>query len=264
MLSEDYIVELLKKLPVYHRNIYEFQQIAGAQEPELQALLIAIDAVLDNWFVFTANEAGISRLEKIAGITPDTGSDLETRRYRLLAKMTEKIPYTDETLEQRLGSLAGEGNYSIVRDYLHYKIQINTTVSYRGSFDEICDALVRMIPCNLVLEVFNTLTESKETSLFCWVAMSTAMGHMITHDINLKDGLSMDLKNAVGLSNAGSYSITNDIKETDTSKISIYGGIGVGVAEGSVITHDGTFAGNVTGNSNVATPVTTATVITIN
>ena len=125
MLSEDYIVELLKKLPVYHRNIYEFQQIAGAQEPELQALLIAIDAVLDNWFVFTANEAGISRLEKIAGITPDTGSDLETRRYRLLAKMTEKIPYTDETLEQRLGSLAGEGNYSIVRDYLHYKIQIN-------------------------------------------------------------------------------------------------------------------------------------------
>lgn len=264
MLSEDYVVELLKKLPVYHRNIYEFQQIAGAQEPELESLLMAVDAVLDNWFVFTADEAGISRLEKIAGITPDVGSDLETKRYRLLAKMTEKIPYTDETLEQRLGALAGEGNYSIIRDYLNYKIRINTTVTDRGSFDEICDALVRMIPCNLVLEVFNTLTESKETSLFCWVAISTAMGYMITHDVSLKDGLSMDLKNAVGLSNAGAHSITHDIKESDTSNMSIYSGIGAGVAKGAVITHDGTFAGSTSGNSTVANPVTTATVITIN
>lgn len=264
MLREDYVVDLLRKLPVYHRRIYEFQQIAGAQEPELQLLLMALDAVLDDWFVYTATEKGISRMEKIAGITPDASTDLETRRYKLLAKMTEKIPYTDETLEQRLGALAGEGNYSIVRDYLQYRIQINTTVTDRGSFDEICNALVKMIPCNLILEVLNTLTESKDTSIFYGIGVSTAMGYMITHDVKLDDKLSMDLNSAMGMSEAGSFRITHDIKETDTSNMSIYEGMGVGVAESSTITHDGTFAGNVNGNSTVVSPVTTATVITIN
>ena len=264
MLREDYVVDLLRKLPVYHRRIYEFQQIAGAQEPELQLLLMALDAVLDDWFVYTATEKGISRMEKIAGITLDASVDLETRRYKLLAKMTEKIPYTDETLEQRLGALAGEGNYSIVRDYLQYRIQINTTVTDRGSFDEICNSLVKMIPCNLILEVLNTLTESKDTSIFYGIGVSTAMGYMITHDVKLGDKLSMDLNSAMGMSEAGSFRITHDIKETDTSNMSIYEGMGVGVAESSTITHDGTFAGNVNGNSTVVSPVTTATVITIN
>jgi hypothetical protein len=264
MLSEDYVVELLKKLPVYHRRIYEYQQIAGAQEPELQLLLMAIDAVLDDWFVYTATETGIARMEKIAGITPDASIDLETRRYRLLAKMTEKIPYTDETLEQRLGALAGDDNYSIVRDYINYKIQVNTTVTDRGSFDEICNALVKMIPCNLILEVLNTITESKETSIFYGICVSTAMGYMITHDVKLDDSLKMDLNSAVGLSEASSYRVTHDLKETGTSKLGIYEGMGVGVAESKTITHDNTFAETLSGNSTVAFPVTTATVITIN
>ena len=55
-----------------------------------------------------------------------------------------------------------------------------------------------------------------------------------------------------------------NLAETDTSNMSIYEGMGVGVADGSTITHDGTFAGNVNGNSTVVSPVTTATVITIN
>lgn len=265
MLSESYVVELLKKLPLYHRNIYEFQQIAGAQEPELQALLIAVDAVLDNWFVYTANEEGISRLERIAGIVPDRSLDLETRRYKLLTKMTEKIPYTDKTLEERLGAMAGEDNYSIVRDYLNYKIQVNTTVTARGSFDEICNALVKMIPCNLILEVLNTLEEGNTTPFSVAVVSCVAMRYQITNDIKSAVNQSSDLNVAQALSTGGSSgAITMDIAVKDEVQSPHYEGVGVGMAFTKIVTHDINSKATNSGNTTVASPVNTATVITIN
>ena len=160
MLNDEYEVELLQKLPRYHRNIYEFQQISKADTPELKLLLKHIDTILSNWFIDTADDYGISRLEKIAGIIPDSSVDLEIRKFNLLLKMSEKLPYTDETLEERLTSLCGDGNYSVFRDYDNYFLSILTTLEDGNTFDSIIEALDKMIPCNLVLEVKNVVTAS--------------------------------------------------------------------------------------------------------
>ena len=160
MLNDEYEVELLQKLPRYHRNIYEFQQISKADTPELKLLLKHIDTILSNWFIDTADDYGISRLEKIAGIIPDSSVDLEIRKFNLLLKMSEKLPYTDETLEERLTSLCGAGNYSVFRDYDNYFLSILTTLEDGNTFDSIIEALDKMIPCNLVLEVKNVVTAS--------------------------------------------------------------------------------------------------------
>ena len=160
MLNDEYEVELLQKLPRYHRNIYEFQQISKADTPELKLLLKHIDTILSNWFIDTADDYGISRLEKIAGIIPDSSVDLELRKFNLLLKMSEKLPYTDETLEERLTSLCGAGNYSVFRDYDNYFLSILTTLEDGNTFDSIIEVLDKMIPCNLVLEVKNVVTAS--------------------------------------------------------------------------------------------------------
>lgn len=160
MLNDEYEVELLQKLPRYHRNIYEFQQISKADTPELKLLLKHIDTILSNWFIDTADDYGISRLEKIAGIIPDSSVDLEIRKFNLLLKMSEKLPYTDETLEERLTSLCGAGNYSVFRDYDNYFLSILTTLEDGNTFDSMIEALDKMIPCNLVLEVKNVVTAS--------------------------------------------------------------------------------------------------------
>lgn len=160
MLNDEYEVELLQKLPRYHRNIYEFQQISKADTPELKLLLKHIDTILSNWFIDTADDYGISRLEKIAGIIPDSSVDLELRKFNLLLKMSEKLPYTDETLEERLTSLCGAGNYSVFRDYDNYFLSILTTLEDGNTFDSIIEALDKMVPCNLTIEVKNVVTAS--------------------------------------------------------------------------------------------------------
>lgn len=292
MLNDDYEVELLKKLPVYHRRIYEYQQIAKVQTPELEKLLIAIDFVLDNWFIETASEYGLSRLEKIAGITSMTGEDLEARRYRLFVKMTEKIPYTDKTLEEWLSSMCGGSEYyEIVRDYLHYELTINTTLGGAGVFEEICNALVKMIPCNLVLTVHNTITDHLSMGLSYGMAVSVAMKHTITHDMNISNNLNMSLFEGMGVSGgsvknithdlhtganssmnmyspmgvsvSGKAEITHDIHATENLNMSLYSGIGVSDTEGVSVSHDAIIKETLTGNATVVIPTTTATVITM-
>lgn len=292
MLNEDYKVELLKKLPVYHRRIYEYQQIAKVQTPELEKLLIAIDFVLDNWFIETASEYGLSRLEKIAGITSAVGEDLEARRYRLFMKMTEKIPYTDKTLKEWLSSMCGGTEYyEIVKDYSNYKITINTTLGGVGIFEEICNALVKMIPCNLVLEVYNTITDHLSMGLNYGIAVSVAMKHTITHDINISNTLNMSLLESMGVSGgsvknithdihteanssmnmyspmgvsvSGKEEITHDIHTIENLNMSLYNGIGVSDTEGVSVSHDAIFKETLTSNATVVIPTTTATIITM-
>ena len=124
MLNEDYKVELLKKLPVYHRNIYEFKQIAEAQTPELEALLNAIEFVLDNFYIDTATEYGINRFESIMGLTYEEGDTLETRRFRVLTKWNDQIPYTEEVLNELLTILCGEGGYLLKIDEANYALTV--------------------------------------------------------------------------------------------------------------------------------------------
>ena len=58
--------------------------------------------------------------------------------------------------------------------------------------------------------------------------------------------------------------ITNDVELEDSIEETLNNAIGVSVAHTSIITHDIEVEANVNGNNAVASPVSTATVITIN
>lgn len=265
LLDEDYKVELIKKLPAYHRKFYEYKQISKALTPELEVLLILIDSILDNWFIETANEKGLARLEKIAGVVPGIGESLETRKFKLLLRMTEKIPYNDVTLEERLNSLCGgKENYSIVRDYAHYKISINTTLGIAGAFDLVADALLVMLPSNMILDLTNTLKAELCNLTYIGGVCNTAFSYLITHDGSFEGSLDMRMVSALGVGVGGSHTVTNDIFIVDSSNVDVNIGAPVTVGTTTILTHDIQVNGNVFGDSTVGTPVSTAQTITIN
>lgn len=163
MLSEDYKVDLLEKLPLYHRGIYEYQQIAKAQEPELEAILKAIDFVLDNFFIETATEYGISRLEKMARVTPVEGDTLDTRRFNLLAKWNSNIPYTEQALNQLLSALCGEDGYKLIIDGANYTLTVKLALYNESNIEAVRELLEKVVPANMVINItlynsYGTLT----------------------------------------------------------------------------------------------------------
>ena len=110
------------------RKIREFQELAKTEDLEFLRLYGETDRALKNLFIETADEYGVKRLEKIAGIYPEAEDTLEQRKARLYVYWNDKEPYTEGELRNRLESLCGAGNYEIISDYKKYLIHIITNV----------------------------------------------------------------------------------------------------------------------------------------
>lgn len=286
-------IDLLSYWMPLLRKIYEFKQIAKAEEPELRYILEEIDRTLSNMFIETADEYGIKRFEDMMGLFPEVGDSLETRRFNVLVKWNDRIPYTDKELYNRLLSLCGSADkFTIEEHYTEYWLKVTTHLGIAGSFDAVAKLLEGMLPCNLVLDLQNTIEAIKTSPLYLGVATCTAMRYLITNDIQCKYHGGGVMYYGVGLSKGGTHIITHDIAskvstETplnkamvssigftelithdveleDTTEDALYTGVGVGVAHTRIITHDFNMSAKINGNSTVASPVNTATVITIN
>lgn len=275
------------------RGIKEFKEIAKAEEPELRYILAAIDRTLNNFFIDTADEYGISRFESMMGIYPDPTDTLDTRRFRVKSEWNDYVPYTEPELYRRLVSICGSPDlFDIEEHYNDYWIKVITQVGIKGAFDMVSSTLDDMLPCNLVLQLENVLKAIKTSELYLGGVCCTAFGYCITNDIEAEDKLSGYHVIAIGSGKAGTHIITNDIaaKVSKSSELSNavamatgnlsgdithdisvrdalssphYEGIGAGMAFTKIITHDINSTVNSNGNTLGAMPVNVASVITI-
>lgn len=286
-------VDLLSYWMPLIRKIKEFKEIAKTEEPELRYILEAIDRTLANMFIETADEYGVKRFENMMGLYPEEGDSLETRRFNVLIKWNDKVPYTEKELYNRLLSLCGSADkFTIEEHYKEYLLKVATHLGIEGAFDAVAKLLDDMLPCNLVLDLQNTIEAVKTTSLYLGVVTCTAMRYLITNDIQREYHGGGVIYYGVGISKASTHTITpdiaskvftetslneamvsstamaglitHDVKLEDSMQDALYAGMGMGVAHTRIITHDLSMSVKISGKSTVASPVNTATVITIN
>lgn len=140
------------------RGLKEFKEIAKAEEPELKLLLDELERLFGNAFIETADEYGISRFEKIMGITPLGDDTLEDRRFKVQVKWNETSRYTLETLDSQIKVICGEGGYSIKMDYAKYSLTVKVSLSNSKNIVIIQELLDKVVPANIITAVssFNT------------------------------------------------------------------------------------------------------------
>lgn len=218
------------------RQLKEFKEIAKAETPELKYILEQIERTLNNMFIETADEYGIKRFEDMMGIYPEAGASLETRRFNVLVKWNDKVPYTEKELYNRLISICGDDNFSVNPDYKNYFLEIITHLGIEGAFDTISSILQDMIPCNLVLDLKNTLEEGNTTPFSVAVVSCVAMRYQITNDINPKVATESPMYYGVGLGRAGTHIITHDIKSTvnKSSDLNVAQALSTGGSSGAI------------------------------
>lgn len=151
-------VDLLSYWMPLLRDLKEFKEIANTEEPELKLILEAIDRTLNNMFIETADEYGIKRFEDMMGIYPEEGATLEERRFKVLVKWSDKIPYTVDALESLLNMLCGENGYEVKIDNANYSLVVKLALTNSDNFNEVVELLDRVVPANIVKTVtmFNT------------------------------------------------------------------------------------------------------------
>ena len=95
--------KLIDYLPYVIRDYAEFQGIMGSEQPEIEKAWNTTDDLLDNQFIPTAGNMGLSRWEKILGITPKGTDSLEDRRFRILKNFRTPCPSFGTSLKRCAG-----------------------------------------------------------------------------------------------------------------------------------------------------------------
>lgn len=219
-------VDLLSYWMPVLKQLKEFKEIAKAEEPELRYILEAIDRTLSNFFITEADEYGISRFESMMDIFPEESDSLETRKTRLLTKWNDKIPYTDNALIEKLSSVCGDGNFSIVTDYSKYLMDVITHLEDNGSFDALVSYLTEIIPCNIQANFKNELSVSSDIFIYTGGASVVTESVIATNDITNSVLTGMQVFSGV-LTSCVSEKIfvTNDILDSVSTNVVGYTGI---------------------------------------
>lgn len=89
-------------MPDYYNGVYEMEELLKAQSKGLYQFDEKINRVLLNGFIIQADEKGISVFEDQAGIKPDSGASLETRRNNVLLRLLPPKPLTTRYLNHLL------------------------------------------------------------------------------------------------------------------------------------------------------------------
>lgn len=151
--------QLIKYLPYVVRDYPEFQGITGSEQPEFERAWASADDLLNNQFISTAGSMGLSRWEKILGITPKGTDTLEDRRFRILTRINEELPYTLPQLRNILETLCGKDNYSADVEEGTYQLLVKIGLAAKNNFTDVEALLNRVVPQNMVvtlLQLYNT------------------------------------------------------------------------------------------------------------
>ena len=104
---------LITYLPPILQDKKEYIQICKSSNSEFTLLFSSIDNVLKDQFLSELTINGAKRWEKIMKITPKSSDTLEDRRFRIINRFLNKLPYTMRSLHQTLTTLCGPNGYKI-------------------------------------------------------------------------------------------------------------------------------------------------------
>lgn len=136
--------------PYYQKNL-EAQYISQATDKLFAGFFAELNRLKINQYILTADELGISELEKGFNIIPNTAAeDLEFRRARLLNRNTTKPPFTLKYLKHKLDDILGAGNYSTQVDYPNYTLTVECSARDANWFTEITIVVGQIIPANII------------------------------------------------------------------------------------------------------------------
>lgn len=140
---QDYLPPILLKT-------YEFPLLCDTEQPEIDRLRDAADAVLDAQFISTAGETAIARYEKIFGITPMDTDTLAERRFKVLAKINAQLPFSVRRLRQQLATLCGEDGYKLEVNGGVYTLTVKVALTAKRNQQAVEELLADIVPANMV------------------------------------------------------------------------------------------------------------------
>lgn len=231
----DNLLDPREHLPHYYKDIREIDIIADAIIYILSNLSREMQTVLANNFVQTANEAGITKYEKILGITVDPTIDLETKRQRVLSKMAASTVFTLRVLKTNLKEICDNGEYTLNMDYDTFYMDIKVRIGKKGMLDVLYDLLYTMLPAHVGFYLHNHLPASSEGGTYYALATTIKHTYRIVDAVRPKGSTTLALNPGGAITLRSSKVSLDAIVDTLNSSLDIVAGSAVSVRNCKVV-----------------------------
>lgn len=256
-------VDLVSYLPPFMADFKEISVTLEAENPEFVLVWKAADRVLQNEFIESADEYGISRFEKILNILPSTEDTLESRRARVQARWFNTIPYTMKAFLAKLEALCGDSDFTVTKEYDKYTVRILTNLELFGQVEELEHIIDGMMPCNMIVISVNEIPCDAKGFAFVAGGVCSVETFFITNDEQIHRIISGGAAFGGGTVHTAHYFITNDSKENiAVGGLAAHGGGAVNTAT-VIITNDFNEQFNISGKNSVGSGVVVSEFIEI-
>lgn len=157
-------IDIKSYVPPFLLKYSELKQLYESENPEFKKLNIETDNLLDNQFIGSTNEKGIARYEALLGISGMQEYSLEERQIKVYTAWIDDIPYTFNTLKERIERLCGKGNFTLLVNNVEHKVIITTHLEYQLQSEELERMLDIILPANMVLLITNSFDNTLQAS----------------------------------------------------------------------------------------------------
>ena len=151
-------IDISQFLPPVSRDSRDMQEIMRVENPEFILLWEIMADLLDNQFIPSMGELGLSHWEWILEVLPQDTDTIEDRRNRILRLLAGTRPYTVEKLQEMLDATFGRGTVGVDLNENLYEIWFILSKEMRERSGEVINYAEPIVPKNLLLK---TLVEEK-------------------------------------------------------------------------------------------------------
>lgn len=157
-------VDLLSYQSNIIQQIREFKVLSEVEKAQHECVWQAVEDAINDQFANTLSTNGCERWESIMAIQAKDTEDLEFRRFRILSRLNERLPYTYRMLELQLRTLCGDSGYTMVLRNDEYTLIVKIALASRNKYSDVESTLRKYVPANIVLDVslmYNTWNKVK-------------------------------------------------------------------------------------------------------
>jgi D-ribose pyranose/furanose isomerase RbsD len=145
--------KLIDYLPRFTQTYREIATIMETEQFEIDRAWLEAENALADQFILEATERGVKRWESMLGISPKDTNSLEERKFRILTRLNQELPYTLRKLEVVLTNLCGENGFSVNVQSENYTVNVTLAVENQNNYQEVVEVLDKMIPANMIKHV---------------------------------------------------------------------------------------------------------------
>lgn len=164
------MINIRELYPDYYNGVYEFDNIAAAEEATFNGYVKTLAEQLNNLFISTSDIDGIKLFEDEYNITPEEGADIETRRRKLISILLPPSAITLPFFDKLLSALNLKVKSEVDSVKLIYKSIVSADEFSDENIKELNNLLKIYVPVNVTNVIYKYAYAGSELGSYIGIA----------------------------------------------------------------------------------------------